>query len=248
MAKLNPVNGKMTGKLSGTVYSVRGGEQIVREYSGTISNPSTPAQVAQRAKFKLLSQLGEIMSSALMLPEVRNVSSRNQFMKLNMPSVAYVEALDKAEIDWAAVKLTSGILYMPNITAIERTAGRISAGIQGAQGTSPYDVVVYAAYALLGDHLRLGEVKSINTAGASGDYAVNMAMPGTGAGIIYAYGIVFNDEKVRVRYNNIIAEQGDASLSVIKSILTANSSVTETAYAAVPAVTHANMAKKKGTE
>lgn len=236
MAKLNPVNGKMTGKLSGTVYAVRGGEQIVREYSGTISNPSTPAQVAQRAKFKLLSQLGEIMSSALMLPKVRNVSSRNQFMKLNMPSVSYADGTDKALIDWPNIKLTGGILYMPNLTSIERTAGRLSASIQGAQGTSPFDVVVYAAYALLGDNLRLGEVKTVNTAGTAGDYAVNVAMPGTGAGVLYAYGIVFNDEKVRVRYNNIIAEQGDASLAVIKTILTSNSSVTETAYAAVPAV------------
>ena len=53
--KLNGIVGKGTGKLGASVFAISGGEQIVRQYNPVVSNPNTDAQVAQRAKLKLMS-------------------------------------------------------------------------------------------------------------------------------------------------------------------------------------------------
>lgn len=86
--KLQGFVGKGSGKLGASVWSVRKGVQVVREYTNRVSNPSTRPQVAQRAKFKLLTQLSAIVADAMAYSSVApGQSQRNVFMKRNMNAV-----------------------------------------------------------------------------------------------------------------------------------------------------------------
>lgn len=86
--KLQGFVGKGTGKLGASVWTVRKGVQVVREYTDKVANPNTRPQVQQRAKFKLLTQLSAIVADAMAFTNLATGQSmRNVFMKRNMSAV-----------------------------------------------------------------------------------------------------------------------------------------------------------------
>lgn len=86
--KLQGFVGKGSGKLGASVWTVRNGVQVVREYTDKVSNPNTRPQIEQRAKFKLLSQLAAITANAMAFTSMAaGQSMRNMFMKRNMDAV-----------------------------------------------------------------------------------------------------------------------------------------------------------------
>lgn len=84
--------GKNSGRVGGVVYSNYRGEQVVRSYQPKVSNPSTPRQVAQRAKFKLVSQVSASLGKEIKMSFVPNVakeSPRNAFVKAMLKKAVY---------------------------------------------------------------------------------------------------------------------------------------------------------------
>lgn len=84
--------GKNSGRVGGVVYSNYRGVQIVRAYQPKVSNPSTTKQVAQRAKFKLASQVAASLSAELKMSyisDVRKETSRNSFVKAMLKKITY---------------------------------------------------------------------------------------------------------------------------------------------------------------
>ena len=80
---------KGKGKLGNIVCSTIAGETIARDYNPEVSNPNTESQVEQRAKFKLMSQLGSIMAPVIAIAKVKNQSSRNLFVRKNMGATVF---------------------------------------------------------------------------------------------------------------------------------------------------------------
>lgn len=130
--KLQGFVGKGTGKLGASVWVVRKGEQIVREYTDKVTNPNTPAQVGQRAKFKLLTQLGAVVNGAGMFFRNLNTgeSMRNAFMRANMGAVSLSPAGDEALLNVSAVALTDGHTTAPSAT-YNRTSGQLAVDVSG---------------------------------------------------------------------------------------------------------------------
>lgn len=58
-ASFSPL-GQWRGKAGGQVYRVRGGLQVVSNYQPSVSNPRTDAQLAQRARFNLMTGMNRI--------------------------------------------------------------------------------------------------------------------------------------------------------------------------------------------
>lgn len=105
--KLKGFVGKGTGKLGASVWAVRKGVQIVREYTDKVTNPNTRPQVAQRAKFKLLTQLSAIVADAMAFSNVApGQSQRNVFMKRNMDAVEVPFNESQAILKASDVQLT----------------------------------------------------------------------------------------------------------------------------------------------
>lgn len=131
--KLQGFVGKGTGKLGASVWAVRKGVQIVREYTDKVTNPNTPAQVGQRAKFKLLTQLGAVVAGNGMFFRNLNAgeSMRNAFMRANMGAVELSPTGDVALLNVSEVALTDGHTTAPSAT-FNRTTGIMSVDLSAA--------------------------------------------------------------------------------------------------------------------
>ena len=144
--KLQGFVGKGTGKLGASVFTVRKGVQIVREYTDKVSNPNTLAQVGQRAKFKLLSQLGAVVAGYGMF--FRNLkpgeSMRNAFMRANMGAVTLSPAGDVALLNVSEVELTDGNTVAPT-ASFNRTTGIMTVDLS----SSAMSDIVGVGYAVI---------------------------------------------------------------------------------------------------
>lgn len=224
----------MKGKVADVVMSVRNGNQIVRKYQPMVYNPSTPGQVAARAKLKLLSQLSASMAAIIAMPKMGLVSPRNQFTKVNYSAASYNEASDPqtASIALADVKITKSSVFLP----------ALSVSASGTEGTASLanteedlDKVVYCYFAVLPNQsLRLARTSVVSTGGNFTD-----TFPTT-VGYkyaIYAYGIRINSEAARARFENLGVNDATRIASLIASRVITESDITltETRYASLDA-------------
>lgn len=113
MAIQQSLFGKINGKIGGVVFSNSGGVQITREYNPNVANPNTEAQVNQRARMKLMSQLSSAMAPVITMQKMGLVSARNQFTKRNF-GFSYVSE-GQAQISYENIQLTQGNAALPRI-------------------------------------------------------------------------------------------------------------------------------------
>ena len=113
MAKQTSLFGKISGKLGAVVFSTSGGETISREYNPHVANPNTDAQINQRARMKLMSQLSACLAPVIAMQKDGLVSVRNKFVKRNFESCYSVNG--QAQISYENVQLTQGNSGLPVI-------------------------------------------------------------------------------------------------------------------------------------
>lgn len=113
--KLNGLLGTGSGKLGTSVFTTVKGTQIVRQHQPVVTNPSTKLQVAQRSRFKLVSQLAASMADVIAIPRIGLTSSRNLFIKKNMPAI--LGDVEGARVSYEKLQLTSGTATLPDIVA-----------------------------------------------------------------------------------------------------------------------------------
>ena len=126
MAIMQGITGKLSGKMGSAVFRVRNGAQVVAQYNPVVKNPDTNAQQGSRAAFKLLSQLGAVLSPGFGTMGVTKrggkstPSKRNAFFSLNYPSVvidSQNDVAERAHIPMEQVKVTSSSRYCGRISA-----------------------------------------------------------------------------------------------------------------------------------
>lgn len=229
MAKIYGLFGAMTGKVADAVMVVRNGEQVVRKYQPVVSNPSTLAQIAARAKMKLMSQLSAVMSPVIAIPRMGAVSSRNLFVKKNYGISTFAD--NEASIQLANVQLTSSVVALPAISAARR-ADSISAYLSDAPtlGNLDVDRVVYCMFEKQSDNrLRFVDSKVATTAGDGGWGVTDLPLVNNEV-VILAYGVRDNTEAARVAFGNLeaIAAQQVAKLVTSRTLTEADVTLTET--------------------
>lgn len=226
MSKIYGLFGAMTGKLADTVMVVRNGQQIARKYQPVVFNPSSQAQIAQRAKLKALSQLSAVIAPAIAIPRVGSVSSRNLFTKLNFKNVSY--ANNTAEVNLPLVQLTSSVVALPTVVATN-TAGNITVGLS----VPPTDVnrVVYVALVREADNrLRYGGSVVVSEPGTNGTYDGEVNIRSSRDAFILAYSVRDNSENARVMFGNLESATATtvASLIVTRTLTEADITLSET--------------------
>ena len=201
-----------TGKLGGSVFSIRNGVVIERQYQPYVANPSTPAQVQARAKLKLMSQLSEVMAPIIAIPKEGIVSSRNLFVKKNYPSATY--ANNRADINLTGLDVTGGILAIPAVTG---SVASSTVSMRMAQALEGFDRVVYGIFIRLDD----GSLRYVNAvtalAGADNQYAATYNTESNLPTLVVAYAIRFNTEKARVVFSNIDVSSATYIANIIAS-------------------------------
>lgn len=225
----------MTGKLADTVMSVRNGEQIARKYQPVVYNPSTPAQVEQRAKLKALSQLSAVVAPVIAFRRQGSVSSRNRFTKKNFVNVSFAD--DTASVNLLSVDLTGGVVALPALTV---TRDLSSMDVALSQDAPSIDRVVYVVVVRNADNkLALGPTTVVEKE-ATGTFPWELGdnRPSyTLDCFVYAYGIRDNSEAARSKFGDLTSPDGEtvAELIVSSSLLESDVTLTETVAASAPA-------------
>ena len=114
MGKVTSLYGKTMGKIGSIVFSTSGGQTIAREYNPHVANPNTMAQINQRARMKLMSQLSASLSPIIVMQKDGLVSKRNKFTKMNFPASYALNGV--AQITYENVQLTEGNTSLPALS------------------------------------------------------------------------------------------------------------------------------------
>lgn len=223
--KLNGIIGKGTGKLGSSVFAISGGEQIVREYNPVVSNPNTDAQVAQRAKLKLMSQIAAALAPGLGFAKKGLVSARNQFVSKNIGLVTYADG--KATVSLNNIHLTPSNIPF-NELAVTSSANNISAALATAADSTIKRVAYFVYEQLDSGELKFVESKIISEAGQGRTFPTTFTVQQS-AYVVYAYGIKDNSADATMRYENYEAEQAGSNviLDVISMFRTSDYTLTK---------------------
>ena len=205
--KLQGVIGKGSGKLGNTVWAVNSGVQIMREYVKEVRNPNTALQVAQRARLKLGSQLAATFASVSLFPKEGLRTSRNVFMKKNMPVIFADDT--RAYVHYEDIQLTSSNLAFPSVMAsyVGGVAVHVALSSDISASVSRVCYIVYAKaenekLMLLGSHI-------VTEASADGTFPVDLPFSSAEL-VIYAYGMKDKNVDATAFYSSYNLDNGEA--------------------------------------
>ena len=197
--KLSSILGKGSGKLGAAVFSNNNGQQVVRQYQPKVKNPNTVAQTMQRARFKLMTQIASSMAPVIAIPKSGAVTSRNMFVKKNMPLVVGTE--DGAQLVYENLQLTSGTRALPGIY-VEREAGKLKIGLLQAP-TGNISRVAYCAFAKDSEGQLSYEWSIVSsTPGAQGTFDVETDDIVSLDVVFYAYGMIDTNASAKALFEN----------------------------------------------
>lgn len=215
--KLNAILGKGTGKLGGMVLSVNSGEQIVREYNPNVSNPQTDAQVEQRAKFKLISQIAAAMSNSIAFRKMKMQSPRNRFVSANIKNASFEN--NEASVDLNLLDLTGGSLLLPGVGATRGEGEAITIALSEA-AAGDIKRIVYNIYKVTEEN-KLQFVKEVlvSEAGEGRTFSVETTAPETEI-YVYAYGIKDTSTRSATKFENyqVNDDKTQCILDILRSL------------------------------
>lgn len=233
MGKTTSMWGKTTGKVGGLVYATAGGEQIVREYNPNVANPSTDAQVNQRARMKLMSQLSASLAPCIAMSKIGLVSRRNKFVKRNFENTYALNGV--AQCSYENLQLTEGNLGLPQIRAIGEVleSGRMIATAFLEEPSSNVSRVVYCIFSKSQE----GKLSFISSQIVSrrertvvGYFQGTFQNVPDGDIVIYAYGMIDTSERATANYGNLNVVDGSdlAKLVATRAISFTDYQLTQT--------------------
>lgn len=196
--KLNGLLGTGSGKLGTSVFTTVKGVQIVRQHQPVITNPSTNLQVAQRSRFKLVSQLAASMADVIAMPRMGLTSSRNLFIKKNMPAI--LGDIEGAQVSYENLQLTNGTFALPAIKAA-RATGYLTLKL-AIKANELVNRVIYCIFTKNQDgQLMLNTSKIVSDPGLDNDFQLKIEdIPGDLA--IYAYGMKDTSASATATFGN----------------------------------------------
>lgn len=196
--KLNGLLGTGSGKLGTSVFTTVKGTQIVRQHQPVVTNPSTKLQVAQRSRFKLISQLAASMAGVIAIPRIGLTSSRNLFIKKNMPAV--LGNVEGAQVSYEKLQLTNGTAALPDIIA--NRAGSDLILELASNASAIVNRVIYCIFTKnsLGQ-LELNTSAVVSDAGETGEFALQITDI-AGDLVIYAYGMKDTSASASATFGN----------------------------------------------
>lgn len=226
--KLNGFVGKGTGKLGASVFAISGGEQIVRQYNPRVSNPNTDAQIEQRAKLKLMSQLAASLAGYIAMAKQGLVSARNQFISKNIGNATFEEGT--AKIDLSTLQLTLGNSYLPELGAVTIASGGVATvQLNDAAPENVSKVAYIFAKVNAADELSVIASKVCSTPGATRVFEDTIDTKDND-GVLFAYGFTSFNGDANANYGDYNADVAEdvASLLTSRAVSIASGNLTKT--------------------
>lgn len=196
--KLNGLLGTGSGKLGTSVFTTVKGTQIVRQHQPIVTNPSTKLQVAQRSRFKLVSQIAASMADVIAMPRIGLTSSRNLFIKKNMPAV--LGDVEGARVSYEKLQLTNGTAALPAIVAT-RASNNLTLKL-ASNASAIVNRVIFCIFTKdsLGQ-LMLNTSAIVSSAGEDGTFKLQITDI-AGDLAIYAYGMKDTSASASATFGN----------------------------------------------
>lgn len=227
------ITGKLSGKMGSAVFRVREGQQVVTQYNPIVKNPNTSGQQAQRAKFKLMSQLAAVMApgfgtmGTINRPARGKSTQRNAFTQLNMKLIEVSTSGQevKAKIPMEQVKLTSSFRYFPALSLSGDGENGISIDVNDPIPTEVSTVrVVTIGY--VGNVATIADIRDIPTAQV-GDTFIPVS---SGKYTVLAYGLIPSESaKATIDLDNIHTPADEDFVSAVElNAMVADGSMVET--------------------
>lgn len=244
MAKIFGLFGSMNGKVADVVMAVRNGVQIVRKYQPIVSNPRTNAQIASRARLKLMSQLSAVMAPVIAMPKQGLTSTRNLFVRENYGKSSFAD--NTASITLTAVSLTKSVVSLPPVVAT-RSQNAINVVLSDAISLD-VDRVVYALFTKLSDgSLRYYGNKIATAPGNDQGWGVSFDVATLDTNfVVYAYGVRDNTDAARAYFGNMQALTAETVAKLVTQRILSESDITltETRAVEIGATTNANASER----
>ena len=205
MGKVTSLYGKTTGKIGSIVFSTSGGQTIAREYNPSVANPNTQAQVNQRAKMKLMSQISASLAQSLAYTKTGLVSARNKFVKRNFGSVYALNGV--AQCSYENLQLTEGNLGLPALVLLPSQVEGVREMVVSLNDKPDANVsrVVYNIFSKT-EEGKLSFVQSqIVNKSDDEDGLFTASFEGYPEGdiVVYAYGMIDTSESATASYGNL---------------------------------------------
>lgn len=188
--KLYGILGKGSGKLGNSVFSIDSGVQIMKEYNPEVKNPRTERQVAQRSKFKLMSQIAAALAPAIAIKREKLVSARNQFIGKNLELVEWNQDTASVALPNLSLTLGNSVCPVPTISAV----GGNTIKVEYPNGFSAQFASVIAVCAKVEEQggVSFVDAKTIpyseTALGMEAEFET-----GAGSFVVYVYGIKANE-------------------------------------------------------
>ena len=154
MAKLNPIFGRMRGKLGGAVYYSSNGKQCVRERVIEVANPRTSKQAIQRAIFATLAQFTSAFSPVLNNAVEGVTGKTKNLSKLNAYNLGILRRIAAESLSGGAFTPKGSKVIAPNEYLISRGSLR---GISPLRDRDAHAALSGGALQFLDTDLVLGE-------------------------------------------------------------------------------------------
>ena len=203
---------KGKGKLGNIVLSTVAGETIARDYNPEVANPNTAAQVEQRAKFKLMSQLGSVVAPVIAIPKNGMQSKRNLFVKENFGLTSF--SGDTASVNLNQIQLTKSNKSFAGIKITRGAQDAITAQLQADSSASVSKVVYIMLKKEADGSLMLVGQAVASEAGQDGKFAASL--PATaGEVVVYGYTLAESTAKATATFANLKALTAETVAKVI---------------------------------
>lgn len=212
MALMFGYSGFLKGRKGDSVFYVRRGKQIVRQYVGNPYDRKSPAQLRNRAIMSELGRLSTILKSCLMFTPKGLQTMRNRFVSANWSLVMDLEGT--LAVDLWRLELAGGARTMTDFEVTRYGENRMRWGLLQDRHDW-YDAVVYVwgEVDVNGD-LSFAKCQCVAEAGEDGRFALDMANM-EGDLICWAYAIV----SISARFSHYLGDVHGNSISQIVQLI-----------------------------
>lgn len=233
MARLEGITGGLSGKMGSAVFRQSGGKTIASQYQPIVKNPNTEGQQAQRAKFKLMSQLAAVMSRGFgsfiikTRAEKGKSTQRNAFVQANFPLVEVTTDNQQvtATIPMEQLKLTSSFRNMPSMVLTSSSEDGIIVSFSQEIPTE-ITTVRFVVVGYVGGVATITQITDVPRAQIAN---LSISVP-SGKYTVLAYGLIPSESaKTSIDLDNIHTPDDEDFISAIElNAMVANGSMAET--------------------
>lgn len=213
MGKVTSLYGKTMGKIGSIVFSTSGGQTIAREYNPHVANPSTTAQVDQRARMKLMSQIAASVAPSLAMQKSGLVSARNKFTKINFGNSYALNGV--AQVSYENLQFTEGNLGLPQITAnaqMVQNSRHLDVFLSELPSANVsrviYNVFTKTQEGKLSFYTSIVVEDRFDQSLTNGYFVARFDNMPSGDLVLYAYGMVDTSERATAMYGNLNVQNG----------------------------------------